>query len=757
MKDDKNLSRGLWMFSLLKNLLEKNDLKRINILDLVEGIRTGKINNVVFVHYIMELRDPNVSAERKRIIKTKLLPAVVSSGVCTGTVKADNFGWHNGFVQCDFDPTDINKKIFGETLIEVQNFINTVLSKDEFTCVAFLSPSGWIKLLVRISPDNPENKITHLKEAQSVYLKIIARYFKDNYGLEMDMACSDVSRLMLLSYDPDVYYNKDSKQFRIDMGLDILEEELTKTHRQKVRATSENKGVNVSDVEWAVSQVEERGVNITAGYERWMLLSFSFASLNEKGRSFFHRISKIDPVYSKSSCDKQFDNALNSFDPSRSSIATFFYFCKEFGITINNKKSKTMNNDNNKSERISNQPLPDSIYLNLPPLLQKIVEPFFDSERKRDVILLSAISAISSAILNVYGLYRGHKVMTNFYVFISAPAASDKSVATFSTLLLEGINKQLQNETINGEKDYKRMLTIPENISAAGANELISYNKNCFLFSSEADTLSNQKNQEWGDWIDLMCKLFHHESNSTYRKTEGFVSSIKAGEGRLSVDLTGTPKQLPRMVEHRESGTFSRFWFYVFSEKRAFEDPFSDETDLSEYFTDLGDEVLEMYNKLNSLEKERKFVLNKEQQKKFVQNFQDEQGNIELLGESIDDVLFRLALGAFRFAMLLSTLRDIEGEGDLTCTDEDLDRALLLSRSLINNAIEVLSMFEKNKPISRNEMAYNSLPNPFRSSDVSNAFGEVIRKRQGQRIRKDWEEKGWIREIKNGLYEKIKQ
>ncbi|MGB0915362.1 MAG: hypothetical protein ACPGVI_04775, partial [Crocinitomicaceae bacterium] len=41
------------------------------------------------------------------------------------------------------------------------------------------------------------------------------------------------------------YYNKDSKQFRIDMGLDILEEELTKTHRKKVRATSTNKDVNV--------------------------------------------------------------------------------------------------------------------------------------------------------------------------------------------------------------------------------------------------------------------------------------------------------------------------------------------------------------------------------------------------------------------------------------------------------------------------------------------------------------------------------
>ena len=91
-------------------------------------------------------------------------------------------------------------------------------------------------------------------------------------------------------------------------------------------------------VERIVSLIEQKGIDITSGYDNWLKVGFALTSeFQEAGRGFFHRVSRQNAEYNTSDADKQYNKCLAAHGDGVT-IATFFQMAKDAGIDISNPK-----------------------------------------------------------------------------------------------------------------------------------------------------------------------------------------------------------------------------------------------------------------------------------------------------------------------------------------------------------------------------------------------------------------------------------
>ena len=128
----------------------------------------------------------------------KTLPAVTFGGTFDGHRAKKTILVATGFIVADLDH-----------LPDVEaTFANVVA--DENTWFAFRSPSGdGIKVGLRAEGIHDDDDIKRLFAS-------VARYFLEIYGLKIDPACCDISRLTYLSADPEAYVKR--------LGLIIADE-----------------------------------------------------------------------------------------------------------------------------------------------------------------------------------------------------------------------------------------------------------------------------------------------------------------------------------------------------------------------------------------------------------------------------------------------------------------------------------------------------------------------------------------------------
>jgi hypothetical protein len=94
------------------------------------------------------------------------------------------------------------------------------------------------------------------------------------------------------------------------------------------------------DIETVVKRLEDGCVDITDTYDDWLQVGFALAhELGEKGRIFFHRVSRMNAKYSAMNTDKQFDNCLKTHADA-TTIKTFFYLAKKNEVDISLKKKR---------------------------------------------------------------------------------------------------------------------------------------------------------------------------------------------------------------------------------------------------------------------------------------------------------------------------------------------------------------------------------------------------------------------------------
>lgn len=220
----------------------------------------------------------------------------------------------------------------------------------------------------------------------------------------------------------------------------------------------------------------------------------------------------------------------------------------------------------------------------------------FDKAHERDVFLTALLSALSAGLPNVefeYGAGAGVPRIQhpNIFAFIVGPPASGKGVAQAAFDWLNSIDGALVAEHSAAWESWERRARAyeedPEGADPPGPeprplyvqasadtthaglfDALVANRDGVGLFSTEADVLTSASRREFGDFSSLIRQAFHHETAAQTRRGTGRAVIARP---RLSLCLTGTPDQFPRLVERGvKDGLFSRFAVFSIDSRPAY-------------------------------------------------------------------------------------------------------------------------------------------------------------------------------------------
>lgn len=379
-----------------------------------------------------------------------------------------------------------------------------------------------------------------------------------------------------------------------------------------------------NDVERIVSLCEQQGADIAPSYEEWVKLGFALVDgYGENGRDYFMRLSSLHAGCTPEAAESQYDKCLCSSN-SGITISTFFHLAKQAGIPISipNGKMAIWQNGNLKDHsdkqngvEISKSPncqdgnmeiseekeavniqntkypycqnsktdisdkwileeeelplFPEKVYSRLPPFLDSVMKSAI-SPSDRDMLLIGAITVLSSTLGKVSGVYDERIVYPNLYLFVSADAGMGKGALTLCRELVAPINaelravarQQLADSDSSKEKDIPMLaLIIPANSSASAFIKTLADNNGTgLMFETEGDTLSQTLKSDYGNYSDTLRKAFHHEPVSLCRRKDWEFLELDCP--KLSVVLAGTPGQVRNLIQDSENGLFSRFMFF---------------------------------------------------------------------------------------------------------------------------------------------------------------------------------------------------
>ena len=365
---------------------------------------------------------------------------------------------------------------------------------------------------------------------------------------------------------------------------------------------------------------------------------------------------------------------------------------------------------------------PAAVYDALPDFLQRACYPFEGHEKA--VMLVGTLAVLSGCFPAVGGTYGGRRYGLNLFAFIIAPAASGKGTLSWAQRLARPWHRRLLDEsrraaaahaedlaahkasggktgTVPPAAPPRRLLYLPgDSTAAALIGALADNDGRGIICENEADTLTTSLGGEHGKFADKLCKMFQQEPVTLTRKADKL--HVELERPAVSIALTGTPGQLPRLMPTAENGLVSRFLFYTFSQPYEWRScaPTGGPS-LESYFDELGAELTRMIEATpppgenGALGVEVKLTPADWQRL-------DAAGAVGLAdavaaaGGAGASTAYRLGLIAFRLAGLLTVLRCFEhGQapaGTLEADPADVGTALAIMNTARAHALAVLAM-----------------------------------------------------------------
>ena len=519
-----------------------------------------------------------------------------------------------------------------------------------------------------------------------------------------------------------------------------------------------------TSVEALTVLIERSGIDITADYGDWCNIGFALAhEFGADGESFFLRISSFYPKYDPSEASKQYAACLRAEVPSGKApitIATLFHIAKSHGINLpcpprhceersnlggaqragesipplrggqgESFSSRNASEESEESEENARQPLPTfshSIRSNLPSIMQRIVEDS-SSDVDADILILGSLIVFSACIPNVYGVYDRREVFANLFLFVTARASAGKGRLSLCRHLAAPLHQALHDKHKKLLKKYEAAqaayvvsrkkgiavppkeppfltLFLPSNSTATVVYQTLAQNDGVgLLFETEGDTLANAFNSDLGNYSDGFRKAFHHETISYLRKKDHeYVEIVKP---KFSAVLSGTPQQVFNLIPDAENGLFSRFIFYVMETELVWHNTFATHgcTTADEKFKKIGKDFCAFLKKFPT--RPIQFTLSRSQMDQFYNFFEATQLRYaQQYGDEIVASVRRLGLILFRFAMILTVLRQMDKAPkktkkdvrQLVCSDIDFDSSLSMVKVLLQHSAAVFQSLPRN-------------------------------------------------------------
>ena len=165
------------------------------------GLRFTKPQEVVPLQAILERIKTDDWKDRVLKCRTDLkkkdwLPCFTPTGIFNHRSLA-GLQEYNGIICLDLDhiedPAELKKRV------AILDYVHS----------AFITPSGKGLKVIIVTDATTEN----YKDAE----EYVAQKFLDNTSTERDNRCKDIARIQFISYDPDLYYNPDSKILEIPL------------------------------------------------------------------------------------------------------------------------------------------------------------------------------------------------------------------------------------------------------------------------------------------------------------------------------------------------------------------------------------------------------------------------------------------------------------------------------------------------------------------------------------------------------------
>lgn len=505
-----------------------------------------------------------------------------------------------------------------------------------------------------------------------------------------------------------------------------------------------------------VDRIVRTGIDLTQEYDNWVNIAFALANaLGRNGEADFHRLSALHPRYKQAEAQKLYERALQG-GRGTSGVGTLFHLAQQAGVDIHVRPehvspfspvspslgkggkrggssvdaTPVVNNNSigadsdvkinpieNTSSVVEEEKLPvfpSEVYEGLPSLLDEITT-HYDTPEERDVLFLSSLVTLSACLPWVEGVYDQRVVYTNLFLFISGKASAGKSKMTLCRHLVTPVH-QLRKEqhcrevqsyyeelaTYNANKNSGsmppqkppvRVLFLPANSSATAMYQTLNDNGGQgLMFETEGDTLANTFASDYGNYDDGLRKCFHHETISYNRRTDREL--VELPQPRLSVALSGTPRQIHTLIKDAENGLLSRFIFYEMNVEPVWKDVFihSQGEPLDQVFARLGERFFDFYHWHVEAGTTCRIELTPAQQQAFHVRFTSLHNSCyELFGNDILASIRRLGLIAYRLMMVFSALRSMDEAGTVitTCRDDDFQRAMQMIDVLVGHSLYV--------------------------------------------------------------------
>lgn len=395
--------------------------------------------------------------------------------------------------------------------------------------------------------------------------------------------------------------------------------------------------------------------------------------------------------------------------------------------------------------------LPDAIFEKIPKFLD--VCNSFSDKRERDIIFLSTLTVLSSCFPNCFGLYDQREVKANLFTFITAPPSSGKGVVSAVRDFGMAIQKMLDDKLKDAMQEYyklleeykkperedksmeapvqpgRKLLFIPTNNTSSKLILSLQRNKNFgILMDTEADTLTYALKKEWGNFSDTLRKVFQHECVELERKLND--EFVRIDKPCLSILLTGTPRQVDSMLTSIENGLLSRFIFYSYTSEIKWKNVFSNEVVPETYISARAVDLLNFVEQIKAFEEDNEdrieFKLTFLQQGKFHLWFEQQQQQLnDLYGEDIIPSVRRLGLIAFRMAMILTVVRQMDKflvPNIIECSDDDFETSLSIVSCLLLHTIKIynqlLNLDKTKKKKKPDALYFEKLPDSFNWSEA---------------------------------------
>jgi predicted P-loop ATPase len=230
----------------------------------------------------------------------KALPYVTISGLFKER-NTESITTHSGYIAIDIDG------------IKNLNDVRAQLCCDPNFYAVFVSCGGaGLCAIAQIEPK------LHLES-----FNYLSKYLYEKYGIiEVDEKCKDISRARFVSYDPDLFINKDAIQIKVKPYQ-------KKKYEQKSYVFVESEFSNI------VKSIVAEGKDVTEDYGDWINIGFALAGkFGEDGRDYFHAISAINPTYNQLKCDKKYTHLLQTKREPTISIDLIYNLAKKQNIEV---------------------------------------------------------------------------------------------------------------------------------------------------------------------------------------------------------------------------------------------------------------------------------------------------------------------------------------------------------------------------------------------------------------------------------------